>query len=443
MRSALGCCLLAVALACGGGGGGGNAAPQPHVPEAAPKLAYLSPLTVIAGGPAFSLEVHGTGFYPDTAVWVNGNARPTTYVSGTLLRIAIPAPDIAAPGQVKVRAGDRYSEGGGDTALNLTISSVETSVIGGASNDLLWDPVHQVLYASMAASASTGNAIAVIDPAAWTVTATVPVPCEPKRLALSDDGQFLYAGLDEKGTIQRFTLPGLVPDLLISLGMEPFFQIPYMAKDIQVQPGAPRTLAVSLGCWNTDWQGLAAIFDDGKPRDLRTSRAYSVDWLQWGRDAGTLYGAESMAIRDGSFLVLSVAKEGVTVTKEVFDACLGSRDGISLDAGAWRIYSGSGIVVDPGTGARLGSFPAYGAMARDSQRNLAFIVSEDLNTYAGVFAHLQSFDLTRFTPIASVAVNLPFLRTPTRLVRCGDAGLALGGIGTPVYRIKGPLVLGR
>ena len=65
----------------------------------------------------------------------------------------------------------------------------------------------------------------------------------PNVLAMSDDGQFLYAGVN--GSVQRFTLPALT-DINYALGSD-FLGHPHVALDIQVAPGAPHTTAVTRG----------------------------------------------------------------------------------------------------------------------------------------------------------------------------------------------------
>ena len=66
-----------------------------------PIVTALNPVEVVAGGPAFSLTVHGSrflpasGFTPSAVVRWNGAERPTMFVSSTELVASIPATDIA------------------------------------------------------------------------------------------------------------------------------------------------------------------------------------------------------------------------------------------------------------------------------------------------------------------------------------------------------------
>jgi uncharacterized protein YjdB len=68
----------------------------------APHITSLSPSTVIAGGPAFTLTIEGTGFVNGSVVNWNGTPRSTTYVSATQLSASISSADISATGTASV-----------------------------------------------------------------------------------------------------------------------------------------------------------------------------------------------------------------------------------------------------------------------------------------------------------------------------------------------------
>jgi len=88
-----------------------------------PTLTSLSPSRTGAGTGAFSLTVNGTNFVPASEVRWNGVVRPTTFVSGTQLRAAIAATDVAAIGTAQVTVFSPAPGGGTSTALPLTIAS--------------------------------------------------------------------------------------------------------------------------------------------------------------------------------------------------------------------------------------------------------------------------------------------------------------------------------
>jgi sugar lactone lactonase YvrE len=89
--------------------------------DALPAITTLAPSSAIAGGPAFTLHVTGTGFLHGTVVRWGASARPTTVVSETLLAVQIGAGDIAAAGAVSVTVA--LPDGGESSAAIFTISN--------------------------------------------------------------------------------------------------------------------------------------------------------------------------------------------------------------------------------------------------------------------------------------------------------------------------------
>src|SRR5436305_7315579 len=74
------------------------------------------------------------------------------------------------------------------------------------TKDLVYNPAARQLYASVPGGAGAGgNSVAVIDPAAGTLVRSVFVGSEPGKLALSDDGRYLYVALDGAAAVQRMS----------------------------------------------------------------------------------------------------------------------------------------------------------------------------------------------------------------------------------------------
>jgi hypothetical protein len=100
-------------------------------PNPVPAITSLDPGTVIAGDPAFTLTVHGTGFVVDSVVRWNGEDRPTTFVSINQITADIPASDLLAAGTANVTVFSPAPGGGLSAAdtfdINLTFLDVPTS----------------------------------------------------------------------------------------------------------------------------------------------------------------------------------------------------------------------------------------------------------------------------------------------------------------------------
>jgi hypothetical protein len=86
----------------------------------------LTPASVPASGPPFSLTVNGSNFTGQSVVQWNGNARPTTFVSSTQLTAAISSNDVAAAGTAAVSVTDPVS--GPSNSSSFTIQAAQLSL---------------------------------------------------------------------------------------------------------------------------------------------------------------------------------------------------------------------------------------------------------------------------------------------------------------------------
>jgi DNA-binding beta-propeller fold protein YncE len=87
-----------------------------------------------------------------------------------------------------------------------------------AASDLAFDPVSGQIYASMPSSAGLlGNSVVAIDPATANIGRFEPVGSEPGKLAVSDDGRFLYAALQGAAAVRRVNLTTLTAGLQFAL----------------------------------------------------------------------------------------------------------------------------------------------------------------------------------------------------------------------------------
>lgn len=65
-------------------------------------LTGVSPNSVNAGSPEFTLTLTGTGFTPQSLVWVNGSYPAVTYISSTELQVPIAGAQVASPAALEV-----------------------------------------------------------------------------------------------------------------------------------------------------------------------------------------------------------------------------------------------------------------------------------------------------------------------------------------------------
>ena len=87
-----------------------------------PILSSVSPTTAYAAGPAYTLQVNGSGFTTSSTVLIGGNARTTTFLSATLLTVQVLASDIANAGEVDVQVTTPGPGGGTSNQAALSIN---------------------------------------------------------------------------------------------------------------------------------------------------------------------------------------------------------------------------------------------------------------------------------------------------------------------------------
>jgi len=119
--------LWQVSAGCGGGGSGSSLSnpPPPPPPPASnpvPAIISLSPNQATVGGVAFTLTVTGQNFVSSSAVWWNGVAIPTTFVTSSELQAQITAADIASAGSASVSVTTPMPGGGNSGPAEFTIN---------------------------------------------------------------------------------------------------------------------------------------------------------------------------------------------------------------------------------------------------------------------------------------------------------------------------------
>ena len=367
-----------------------------------PSLGSVSPSTVIAGSSAFILTLNGSNFIPASTIQWNGSALPTTYLSETQLEAQIPAANVATSGFAEVTVLNPAPGGGGSAPVVFSIAYAPT-VVSQLANDLVWDSTHQLIYLSVPSLAtSNGNTIISLDPTTGTIQGSQFAGSEPDVLAISDDDQFLYAGIDGASSVQRFTLPSLLPDVSYLLGSSGFLG-PTFAWDLQVAPGLAHTTAVSRGEFQSSpWSstGPMSIFDDATERPTTANAGY--DSLQWGSDA-TVY-ANFNETSSFDFLVLNVSPSGVVQTKDYPNEFSNFGVTIHYCSGTKLIYTDDGYVIDPSNGNHVGAFQAAGLMIPDSTLNRAFFLGQTTSQSGSPNFTIESLDLTTLAPVAEIVV---------------------------------------
>ncbi len=413
-----------------------------------PYIVSLYPGYVAAGSGGFTLNVNGLAYFNASSVveW-NGSARPAYLYAPGQLQVQIGASDVATPGNVQVTVTNAGPGGGVSNVAEFQIV-FQPTVVKQVTTDIVWDAVNQLMYVSIPSSAPTrANQVCILNPATVKIS-TCQAGNEPDVLAVSDDGQFLYVGMDGTGSVQRFVLPGLTPDISYPLGTESGTGAPYYALDLQVAPSTPHTTAVSLGTV-TDPRatGGITIFDDSTPRPISAlgwgPTEDSYDSLQWGPDASTLYAAND-EISTVDFYTLAVSPSGVVLTAD-YPGEFWNLGRIHYDRGSALVYSDDGFhAINPATGMPAGIFEVGGGwpMAPDSSLNTVFILSQYIWQTESPNYTVDLFDMTHYLPISQMPFSTqanPVLEIG-RFIRWGTDGLAVNDTQGNIYLISGSFV---
>jgi trimeric autotransporter adhesin len=401
--------------------GGGSTSTSLQVVSGEPSISTVSPGYITAGTTSEPIILSGSNFMSGAKVQWNGTSIPTTYISSTELQATPTTADLATAGIVQLTVTNP-SPGTISSITSFDVTyPVTVTVLDLPANDLVWDPFAQLLYASMPSSYGTnGNSIAVINPSTGAVTGYYFAGSEPTKLAIDSTSEYLYAGLNGAGAIQRLDLPAFTQDIQIGLGTNGG---PYVAGAIAVSPSNSQTIAVapvSNGCCQSS--GPIEFFT-GSTKLADSVTSVDVDELVFGSST-TLYGYTPDTLSE-----ITVNSTGGSLTQEWTDLV----EGNAFQYSGGLIFGGNGQEFNPSTGLLLGTFDVTGGaccssgtqVLPNSSLNRAFALG-----VTSFFSSLgvTSYNLTEFTPlaVASLAELGPQYESvsTSKFIQWGTNGLA-------------------
>lgn len=317
---------------------------------------------------------------------------------------------------------------------NLVISggniAVRVTRINLPANDLVYDPFRKKIYASVPSSAGPtyGNRIVPIDVPAGTIGTPIFVGSEPNRLAISDDGQYLYVGLDGAGAVRRVDLTNQTAELQFYLGSG--FCGLFLAEDMVVLQGTPTAVAISrrnTGC-SPRHEGVV-IYDNGVPRPNSTPGHTGSNVIEPSSSPSILYGYNNETTEFG-FRVMSVDSSGVRVISTATGLLSGFNVDIRYDDGL--IYATSGKVINPSTLTLVGTYAASGPVCPDSSTGRVYFLAGD---YYSDYVELKIFDRDTFTLIGSIKIP-GASGSPGSFIKAGDKVLAFRTTGGQIFLLE-------
>lgn len=278
------------------------------------------------------------------------------------------------------------------------------------NNDIIYIPQEDRIYVTTPASPLTGNSLCVINPYLGEIEQCYFLGKEPNKMAVSDDGQFLYIGLAQESTVLRFNLASKTVDFAINLKESGTPQSRY-AEDMEVLPGQPHSVAIALkdspyGGYNHE--GLV-IFDDTIPRPNRTKSYNHCNSLAFSPHNGKLYAYQNRS-SGFRFIELLIDSAGVSIFQSI--GGLVSGFDVEIESQEQFIYSSEGHVVDlttPSPGlAGIFEIDPYvyfrTAVEAAPDSNVVYFLGYDFNNVY----HLLSYDKTNFDFLGQLEINLDF-----------------------------------
>lgn len=285
------------------------------------------------------------------------------------------------------------------------------------ANDLVYNQATQKIYASVpsSAGAGSGNSVTTLNPVTGEIENSVFVGSEPNKLALADDAQTLYVGLNGSGAVRRFNVNAQTAGQMFSLGN--VSNGANTAWDIAVMPGAPSTVAVSR-----NYSG-AAIYDNGVMRPMSAGGG-ALAFASATRLYGSNSGISKMDVTAGGLSLVSSFPVNSSSNEIVY-------------ASNGGLYLSGGRAVNPDTESIIGTYAdvSYDSlMAVDTNLNRIFF----LKSISGGW-QLRAYDLYTFRLIGTANIQ-GVNGTPTSLVRWGANGLAFNTVGGKVFLVQSNLI---
>lgn len=364
-----------------------------------PILSAISPQSAQLGGGTVSLTVNGSNFAGGATVNWNGTPLPTTFASSTQLTATVDATLIANLGSVQVTVMNGSPGGGISGALPFTVFRV----IALDTNDIAFDAFTRKLYASIPSTASqvTGNSIVSIDPLTGKLGKPVFIGSEPRRVSISDDGQYLYAVLSGANAVRRMSLPSLTAG--IQFATVSGLNGPFSASDVAAMPGNGNAVAT---CGYSDGIQVWDVTNSGATQRPLT-KSYDADVyegsvLAWG-SASQLYSNDE-GLSPSTLHRFTVGATSFAETDATYLDWVGQK--ITYSGGL--IYSDGGGVVDPSpappkTPQLVGRLVGGGSSVVDASINGAFFL--DQNSYGVTSRVITSEDPLHFVTLGSVQLD--------------------------------------
>jgi DNA-binding beta-propeller fold protein YncE len=389
-----------------------------------------------AGGGGFELEIHGESFSSGAVVYWNGSPRQTYVSNARRISAMITAADVAAPGEgVVTLSAPGLMNGQPFRVGTITVRPQQSLTV--TSQATLQLPVHALaysaytdrLYGTVYEGPDAGN-LAVINPQTGSVENLIWVGLEPRYLAVSDDGKYVWVGVDGEHSVRRVNLDYAWPDVMVQLDSG------IVAQDLAAVPGKPLAVAVARMHRQSAEHAGVAVYEWfwGSILPSTTAGGQGSNVIEFGATGSTLYGLDTETM-DGRYRTMTVDDQGVAVTSTGWR--VGLEPGGDFVYAGGRLYTSQGPVIDLGYNDWAGIFGFNnpdGAVRPDVRTGLAYYLSP-----SGIrVADINTFSTVGMLPVPPLQFE-PLSNVRRHLVRWGADGLAWHD-ADEVFILRSPIV---
>jgi Abnormal spindle-like microcephaly-assoc'd, ASPM-SPD-2-Hydin/HYDIN/CFA65/VesB-like, Ig-like domain/Beta-propeller repeat len=390
------------------------------------------PTLQINNGPT-KLQVTGSNFYPSSIVKLNGVSQQTTFEGNGLLQVTIAASSLTAIGEVPLTVVNP-APGGGESAPT-TLTLYQTLQISPSS--VVSVPGSNLLYVAIPASAvPNANTIMPIDPTTGTPGTPIPVGNDPRLLAPSDDGKYLYVALFGDQTVQRINLQTQAVERTFPFSPNPFCQgcSILSATDLHAVPGSPQEVVLAQG-------SMISLYNDSGlvnyvPNAFVTYFAPTFSNFAFAGNPATIYALPFTLVKDSFFSVVTLDSAGLHYTEQTGTNYGGNNTtGNQVVSDGTLLYTSGGQVWDPSSQAEVGTFPintsfypSLSSLTLDPTLGAIYGIGEQFygNSFATVVSAFGEKSLALTGTLAFPQISYP---TVGNLLRWGSNGFAFLAAG--------------
>ena len=375
--------------------------------------------------------------FPPSYVLINGERQATTYEASGGLSVTVDPSLLSIVGELPVVVVNP-NPGGRSNSVPLTVyQSLPIS-----ARTIVYDSVGKMLYASIPSESSANpNTVIPLDPSTGQTGAPIAVGNEPDLMAVSDDGSYLFVGLDADHAIRRINLKTLAVDETFSFPLDAELGLKLTAHDMKVVPGSPQSVVVALWRNASPAEAGVALFNGtGLVNYLANAgNSLAIDSFTFTSSPSTIYSIP-FGFTSGFFSTLGVSSSGIQLISSGGVSCCDETVGSLVASDGTLLYTNSGEVWNPQTKKLLGTYTQSSSLfyepsvVPDASTGRTFFLDSS-SGYEGQseFTDILSFDPTTFTAAGTTALAIP--GSSSSLVRWGADGFAFISGVLPSNRI--------